>query len=98
MISSRWTLIFSTVFSTLTLLILIVSLPLFFNRMLKSNSLMLSQLSVCQTDSHSLFKELSRLNHVRISRQSSFGACCSCQHGLAGVVGPPGADGEEGEI
>lgn len=76
MISPRWTLIFSTVFSTLTLLILILILPLFFNRMLKSNSLMLSQLSICQV--RHLF---SRINsELSLSPTKNFHATSMSSH------------------
>ncbi|EFO86116.1 CRE-COL-76 protein [Caenorhabditis remanei] len=95
-------LVVSTVISTFTFLATITLLPLFFMKVQRINSEMLTDLRNCHQDSSDIWKQLSQ-ESVRGKRSYGrdvpsipMGKCCSCQQGKPGPTGPKGSDGTPG--
>ncbi|EGT41391.1 hypothetical protein CAEBREN_06865 [Caenorhabditis brenneri] len=96
-------LVVSTIASTFTFLATITLLPLFFMKIQRINTQMLTDLRNCHQDSSDLWKQIS---HESTRGKRSYGGqsaptipsgkCCSCQQGKPGAMGPKGADGGPG--
>uniref|UniRef100_A0A8R1HMM5 Col_cuticle_N domain-containing protein n=1 Tax=Caenorhabditis japonica TaxID=281687 RepID=A0A8R1HMM5_CAEJA len=102
-LSSQGLLIASTVISTFTFLTTITILPIFFMKVQKANSQMLTQVRNCHQDSTDIWKQLSQENirgkrsYGRDAPAMVNGKCCSCQQGKPGVLGAKGRDGAPGQ-
>ncbi|CAA90258.2 Nematode cuticle collagen N-terminal domain-containing protein [Caenorhabditis elegans] len=96
-------LVVSTVISTFTFLATITLLPLFYMKVQRINSQMLTDLRNCHQDSTDIWKQLSQENvrgkrsYGRDAPSIPMGKCCSCQQGKPGPTGPKGPDGGPGQ-
>ncbi|PIC44260.1 hypothetical protein B9Z55_004690 [Caenorhabditis nigoni] len=96
-------LVASTIISTFAFLATITILPIFFMKVQRINSQMLTDLRNCHQDSSDIWKQLS---HKNVREKRSYGGqnspsipngkCCSCQQGKPGAMGPKGSDGAPG--
>ncbi|EFO22507.2 hypothetical protein LOAG_05980 [Loa loa] len=104
--SSRLMTILSTLFSTISLLLIIIILPSFFTYIQRSNTALLSELYKCYINSNDVWRNVLQLQFSTQSRKRRFynaptserppSTCCSCQQGKAGPPGIPGKPGRDG--
>ncbi|CAB3403977.1 unnamed protein product [Caenorhabditis bovis] len=104
MLGLRSSLIVSTIISTFSLLAIVVILPIFFMKVQRANTFMLTQIYDCRQDTTDIWKQVT---HESMRGKRSYGRvdapmiplgkCCSCQQGKPGPPGPRGVDGKPGK-
>ncbi|KAL3994164.1 Collagen triple helix repeat (20 copies) family protein [Acanthocheilonema viteae] len=102
---SRLMTILSTLFSTISLLLIIIILPSFFHYIQRSNTALLSELYKCYINSNDVWRSVLQIKFSTQSRKRRFdestneqprSTCCSCQQGKPGPPGIPGNPGRDG--
>ncbi|PAV78715.1 hypothetical protein WR25_14488 [Diploscapter pachys] len=104
-LDSRTATVAATILSTCALLTVKITLPLFFQKVQRTNTILMANVYNCHQHSNDIWHQLAHEN-VRGKRSAygmgasklQAGQCCSCQMGGPGMPGPQGEDGRPGMI
>uniref|UniRef100_A0A914XH92 Nematode cuticle collagen N-terminal domain-containing protein n=1 Tax=Plectus sambesii TaxID=2011161 RepID=A0A914XH92_9BILA len=90
----------ATVCSTVSVLAIVVTLPLFYNHMQRVRTIMLNEVDFCKSETNVIWKNAitTSLTASRNTRQigDNGSSCCACQQGSPGAHGQPGKSGHPG--